>query len=220
MSKRFTIKSAAKFGAAVVAAAAVAVAALPVSGCNYKAHFQKSLQDYASRSSNDPKMRHERSYGTMSADPARHDNLYFEFSAALTDKVAALPGVGAALVFLTDKNAYAGITTDASGLGTGSTGDRRRASREGLDFVNLSSELRQTIGDTIRKEAPLLREVHISDNPEFVNQALGYAQAAWMKKPLSPLTADFNRLVRHTFGPSGDIPLPPGQPPSAAKAPQ
>ncbi|TVY01307.1 hypothetical protein [Cohnella terricola] len=211
-----------------------------ISGCNYKSHFQKSNQDYASRAANDPKMMQVRSYGSYSADPKRHENRYFEYSSALSNQVAALPGINTALVFLTDKNAYVGILTDWSATGTEAIGGVRSheqdnsGTTEGVynvgtgspkwdnrqvatpynsffthkDVSSLSSELRQVIGTTVRKQAPRVQEVHVSANREFVNQSLEFAKEAWLKKPLSPLTNDFNTLVQYTFGMGEKIPLP------------
>ncbi len=211
-----------------------------LTACNYKSYFQKSANDYASRSANDPKMMHVRSYGSFTNNPKQHENRYFEYSSALSNKVAALPGINTALVFLTDKNAYVGILTDWTATGTEARGGVRSheqdntGTTEGVynvsngspkwdnrqvatpynsyfshkDYGDLSSELRQVIGTTIRNSFPRAQEVHISANREFVNQSLEFAKAAWLKKPLAPLTADFNTLVLYTFGHGNTIPLP------------
>ncbi|WP_239616114.1 YhcN/YlaJ family sporulation lipoprotein [Cohnella mopanensis] len=211
-----------------------------LTACNYKSYFQKSTNDYASRSANDPKMMHVRSYGSHTANPKQHDNRYFEYSSALSNKVASLPGINTALVFITDKNAYVGIMTDWSATGTEARGGPRSheqdnsGTTEGVynvstgsskwdnrqvatpynsyfthkDYGSLSSELRQVIGDTIRKEVPRVQEVHISANREFVNQSLEFAKASWLKKPLAPLTKDFNTLVKYTFNNGNQVPVP------------
>ncbi|MFB9277441.1 hypothetical protein [Cohnella cellulosilytica] len=211
-----------------------------LSACNYKSYFQKSTQDYGSRTVNDPKMSQTRSYGAYTADPKQHENRYFEYSSALSNKVAALPGINTALVFLTDKNAYVAIMTDWSATGTKATGGPRSREQdntgttEGVYNVNngspkwdnrqvatpynsyfthkdpsdLSSELRQVIGTKVREHFSRAQEVHISANREFVNQSLEFAKEAWLKKPLAPLTKDFNTLVQYTFGTGNEIPLP------------
>lgn len=211
-----------------------------LTACNYKSYFQKSGNDYASRSSNDPKMMQVRSFGSLSSDPKQHENRYFEYSSALSNKVAALPGINTALVFLTDKNAYVGILTDWTATGTEARGGPRTheqdnsGTTEGVynvsngspkwdnrqvatpynsyfthkDYGDLSTELRQVIGTTIRNSFPRAQEVHISSNREFVNQSLEFAKAAWLKKPLAPLTADFNTLVQYIFGQGNKVPLP------------
>lgn len=76
------------------------------------------------------------------------------------------------------------------------------------DPTNLSTELRQVIGSTVRKQHPHVEEVHISANREFVNQLLEFAKASWSGQPLSELTADFNTLVKYTFDNGHEIPLP------------
>jgi len=78
---------------------------------------------------------------------------------------------------------------------------------------DLSPELRQVIGDTIRKRHPEVREVHISANREFVNQLVEYAKADWSGKPLAPLVPGFNKLVNYTFGGGTEIPIPPNRRP-------
>jgi len=74
---------------------------------------------------------------------------------------------------------------------------------------DLSTELRQVIGDTIRRRHPELREAHISANREFVNQLVEYAKAAWSGRPLAPLVPQFNKLMNYTFGGGTEIPLRP-----------
>lgn len=220
--------------------ATIVLSLASVTACNYTGYFQKSNYDYASRASNDPKMSKVRSYGSTTADPKQHENRYFEYSSALSNKVAALPGINTAIVFLTDKNAYVGILTDWSATGTRARGGPRSREQdntgttEGVynssngslswnnrevatpynsyfthkDPSDLSTELRQTIGDTIRRAHQRVQEVHISANREYVNQSLEFAKAAWSGKSLSALTPDFNNLVQYTFGKGTIIPLP------------
>ncbi|MFC5407239.1 hypothetical protein [Cohnella soli] len=209
-------------------------------GCNYKSFYQKSKQDYASRASNDPKMSGVRSYGKTTGDPKQHENKYFEYSSALSNKVADLPGINTAIVFLTDKNAYVGILTDWTATGAEARGGQRSheqdntGTTEGVynvsngsskwsnrqvstpynsyfshkDSMDLSTELRQVIGNTVRSAFPRAQEVHISANREYVNQSLEFAKVAWLKKPMAPLLADFNTLVQFTFGNSDKPPIP------------
>lgn len=185
-------------------------------------------------------MTHVRSYGSTSTNPNQHKNHYFEYSSVLSNKIAALPGINTALVFLTDKNAYVAILTDWTATGTKARGGARSKEQDNTgttdgvynidtgsskwdnrqvatpynsyfthkDVSDLSKELRQVIGDTLRRSLPHVQEVHISANREFVNQSLEFAKVAWAKKPLNPLTEDFNRLVQYIFGQGNDIPLP------------
>lgn len=211
-----------------------------LAACNYQDYHSKSLEDYGSRQSDDPKMTRVRSFGSLSANPAQHDNEYFEYSADLSRKVSELPGIYTALVFVTDRNAYVGIMTDWSATGTKSRGGRElreqdnTGTMEGVynvqngsskwdnrqlatpynsyfthkDVSDLSSELRQTIGDVVRQSHPTVQEVHVSGNREFVNQLVEYAKLSWAGRPLSEVTPQFNQLVRYIFGLGHEIPVP------------
>lgn len=76
------------------------------------------------------------------------------------------------------------------------------------DVSDLSSELKQVIGDTVRSQSPNVQEVHISANKEFVNQMLEYAKLSWGTASHPDYTPQFNKLVTYIFGHSDDIPLP------------
>jgi hypothetical protein len=210
-----------------------------LTACNYTSYYQKSSNDYASRAKNDPKMTRVRSYGSLTHNPKQHDNRYFEYSSKASYDVKSLPGVNAAIVMLTDKNAYVAILTDWTATGTKSHGGAstreqdNTGTTEGVynvdsgrtdvgprvatpynsyfthkDVSDLSSELKQVIGDTVRRSNPRVQEVHISANKEFVNQMLEFAKQSWGGKPLAPLTPRFNRLMKYTFASSDEIPLP------------
>lgn len=75
------------------------------------------------------------------------------------------------------------------------------------DVSDLSSKLKQTIGNEVRRAHPRVDEVHISANREFVNQLAEYSKAARTGSPLAPITPDFNRLVKYVFGMGKEIPL-------------
>ncbi|TJY40785.1 hypothetical protein E5161_16720 [Cohnella pontilimi] len=211
-----------------------------MSACNYQDYHSKSLQDYGSRQRDDPKTARVRSFGNYSADPGRHENQYFEYSADLSRRVSGLPGIYTALVFVTDRNAYVGIMTDWSATGTKARGGRNLTEQdnsgtmEGVydinsgsskwdnrqlatpynsyfthkDVSDLSSELRQTIGDTIRRAHPTVQEVHVSGNREFVNQLVEFAKLSWAGRSLNEVTPQFNQLVRYMFGMGHEIPVP------------
>lgn len=207
--------------------------------CNYRGYFEKSSgYDYAGRSRSDPKMSEIRSYGAYNSDARQHDNRYFEYSPALSRQIAALPGIHTAMVFLTDRNAYVGITTNWSATGARARGGVGRTEQDNggtmdgyynrngdswdtrnaaplynsyfthKDISDISSKLRQTIGNEIRRAHPRVSEVHISANREYVNQLYEYAMEAWNGKPLAPLLASFNRLARYIFAQGDEIPLP------------
>ncbi|MBB6674467.1 YhcN/YlaJ family sporulation lipoprotein [Cohnella nanjingensis] len=110
---------------AIVSLGVAALACGLLGACNYKGEFHRSAHDYGSRLPNDPKMARVRAYSPVTTDPKMHDNRYFEYSSKLSYKVSNLPGVSDAIVILTDKNAYVGITTDRSATGTMSHGGKR-----------------------------------------------------------------------------------------------
>ncbi|MCC3374772.1 YhcN/YlaJ family sporulation lipoprotein [Cohnella sp. REN36] len=110
---------------AIIALGVAAITSGLLGACNYKSEFHKSAHDYGSRLANDPKMARVRAYSAVTTDPKMHDNKYFEYSSKLSYKVSNLPGVSDAIVMLTDKNAYVGITTDWTATGTLSHGGKR-----------------------------------------------------------------------------------------------
>ncbi|MFB9325666.1 hypothetical protein ACFFSY_06985 [Paenibacillus aurantiacus] len=93
-----------------------------VSGCGYKRYVQNSTYDYGTKQRNDPKMLGSRMYGTASVNPHQHDNNWVEYSSILSADVSNINGVAGAFVFLTDKNAYVGMTLDWTAAGTKKTG--------------------------------------------------------------------------------------------------
>ncbi|MBD2868455.1 hypothetical protein [Paenibacillus arenilitoris] len=119
-----------KRGAALLLSALMITAA---AGCNYEELAQKSDTDYGSRQANDPKMLGGRSYGPMSNNPNQHDNAFFEYSSAISRKVSDLSGVSAAIVMLTDKNAYVGLMLDWSAVGTRGAGGRTEQDNTGTN---------------------------------------------------------------------------------------
>ncbi|WP_274653037.1 hypothetical protein [Paenibacillus humicola] len=215
-------------------------AAVGTSGCNYKRWSQNSTFDYGSQQKRDPKTMGARMYGTMSGIPGQHDNAWFEYSSQLSTDVYDLPGVASALVFLTDKNAYVGITLDHTAVGTkrtGGPGTREQdntGTTEGVynndtgspywnnqriatpynsnltvnDHNQLSGELKQTIATTIRRLAPVVQEVHISANMEFLNHLVQYQQEARLGHSLTPWLDSFNTLVKHQFAGGDFVPEP------------
>ena len=76
------------------------------------------------------------------------------------------------------------------------------------DVSDLSSELRQTIGNAIRKKQPGIQDIYISANREYVNQLLLFARASWKGQDTAGLTDDFNTLVKYVFSLGKEIPTP------------
>ncbi|OBR63197.1 hypothetical protein A7K91_24890 [Paenibacillus oryzae] len=211
-------------------------------GCSYKQEFQRSDSDYGSRKNGDPKNSGVQSYGKASSNPNQHQNVFFEYSSALSKKVTALNGVAAANVMLTDKNAYVAIMLDWTAVGTKSTGGIKEQNNTGTnegvynidsgtpygngrvaaspynsfftvsDHNQLSHELKQTIADLIRADLPMVQEVHISANMEFVNYFNEFAKEAWGGRSLAPWTDSFNTVVQYYFDGGSVMPKPITQP--------
>ncbi|MFD0712784.1 hypothetical protein [Paenibacillus sp. GCM10027626] len=217
------------------------IASLSLTGCNYVRHSQDSTYDYGSKQKGDPKMIGSRMYGTANNNPEQHNNRWFEYSSQLSTIVTNINGVAAGMVFLTDKNAYVGMTLDRTAVGTRKTGGRKskeqnnsgvtwgpfnpdtgspyRANRVQFaspynsyytvnDHNEISSELKQTIAVQLRKLAPLIQEVHISANMEFVNHLAQYAYEAKMGHSLTRWLPSFNMLVQHQFAGGDLVPEP------------
>lgn len=104
------------------------ILAVAVAGCSsYERKFQNSTYDYGSRRDGDPKALGSRMYGSAAGNPNQHDNERLEYSGLLSREVSRLDGINAAIVMLTDKNAYVGITIDWTGAGTiNDGGDHRK----------------------------------------------------------------------------------------------
>ncbi|UVI28978.1 hypothetical protein [Paenibacillus spongiae] len=101
------------------------IAVVGLAGCNYEQRVQNSTYDYGSKKKGDPKMLGGRMYGAMSSNPNQHDNLWIEYSTHLSTVVSNINGIAAGMVFLTDKNAYVGMTMDWTATGTRKTGGRK-----------------------------------------------------------------------------------------------
>jgi YhcN/YlaJ family sporulation lipoprotein len=226
-----------------MAAIALSAAVLATAGgCGYKQHAQNSDTDYGSRAANDPKMIGKKAYGAKTNDPQQHDNAFFEYSSAISNKVASLNGVSSAIVMLTDKNAYVGLMLDWSAVGTrGSQGtieQNNTGTTEGVynvengspygnsralvypynsyfsvnDLNNLSNELKQTVAVQVRDMAPDVQEVHISANMELMNYFNEFAKEAWGGRPLTPWIDPFNTVVSYYFAGGKVMPPPLTQP--------
>ncbi|MBB3114535.1 hypothetical protein FHS18_006656 [Paenibacillus phyllosphaerae] len=93
-----------------------------LTGCSYKRYVQDSTYDYGTKQKGDPKMLGSRMYGAMSSNPYQHDNNWVEYSSLLSTDISNINGVAGALVFLSDKNAYVGMTLDWTATGTRKSG--------------------------------------------------------------------------------------------------
>ncbi|BBH22183.1 hypothetical protein Back11_35280 [Paenibacillus baekrokdamisoli] len=118
------MKNRATYRTLLVFLSAAAIMAVSLTGCNYERKVQDSTFDYGSKQKGDPKMIGSRMYGTTSNVPGQHDNHWLEYSSLLSTDVSNINGVAAAIVMLTDKNAYVSISTDWTAAGTRKSGGR------------------------------------------------------------------------------------------------
>ncbi len=225
--------------AALLLSAALLLAA---PACAYRQHAQNSDTDYGSRAANDPKMIGQKAYGSTKNNPHQHENAFFEYSSAISGKVASLNGVSSAIVMLTDKNAYVGLMLDWTAVGTrgtqGTIEQNNTGTTEGVynvengspygnsralvypynsyfsvnDLNDLSPELKQTVAVRVRDMAPNVQEVHISANMELMNYFNEFAKEAWGSRPLTPWIDTFNTVVRYHFAGGKVMPPPLTQP--------
>jgi len=133
---------------AIASIALAGVALMGLSGCNYTSHYEKSLNDFGSRKVNDPKMKSLQRYNTLSADPQQHDNKSIAYSAELSKALIDLDGIGAAIVMLSDKNAYVAIALDGAATGTKAHGGRSTHEQSHIGQVdsNIHGQSKQPLG--------------------------------------------------------------------------
>jgi hypothetical protein len=172
----------------------------------------------------------ERAYQTQQLYRAvTHDNKKLEFSQFLSNQIAVLNGVNAAIVMVTDQHAYVAVQIDYSAVGT--KGGVRETNNSGTNIgmynpfaphtdgldptklntgVNnyetakhhnqLSHRFKQHIAERIRLLEPRLMDVYISANRDFVNEMNSYAREAWSGYSLMPYLPAFNQTVTKVFG--------------------
>jgi len=155
----------------------------------------------------DPKIKEgSRMYG--SNEPGKivvHNNTKLWYNKALSNKLTNIPGVRAALVMLTERNAYAAILIDNSASGTRGPGSKEETNHTGASLgtydphtlnqtvenwrlatginnyqtvenqEDIASAFKQKIAIALRAANPYIHEVYISANRDFVNQMNAYA---------------------------------------------
>jgi len=200
-----------KWGRVVMIVTALTVVC---TACNYRDYFQKySGYDYGSRPEDKKAAPRVLRAQEARPDPAQHDNKRLAYSPELSKRIAELPGVYNAFVFVTDRNAYVGMMTDLSATGIRALGDREEEQASSGKFTHknvpdISSRMLQKITDEIFKAEPTIRNVYISANREYVNQLIEFAKEAWAGRSLEPLLPEFNRLVKYVFAGGKEIPVP------------
>lgn len=211
---------------------ALIVAASIFSGCGnpYKSRFDSSPNNLGQRTEG----RYNegpRAYGYTRRGGHHHDNQWMEFSQVTATEIMRMPGVAAAYVVLTDKNAYVGAVLDDTATGTAAHGGIRDVDnsgtsegvydvRDGSPYADprkivtdrnsfntfpeaddISPRLKQKIALKVREMNPDIEEVFISANRNFVNDLNEYAIEYRAGKSLEPYIQEFNRKVALYFPP-------------------
>lgn len=217
-----------------IALGAVLLVCAGTAGCSYQKHFETGPNNYGTRQYSDHNNTYESRPNALFIQSAgNHDNRSVTYSRSASARVADMSGVREALVFVTDKNAYAAVLLDRTGTGLKGTGkveisDNTITSngfhRHSFDSKTLnpgvivtdkysnvvipehdglSSEFQARAQAAILELHPGLQGIYISSNPHFINAMSMFAHTAWRNESLQPALGDFNRLVQDVFGRSG-----------------
>jgi hypothetical protein len=184
-----------------------AILGLMVSSCSLASSGKRGSRSTNYGSLSDPNMRNSsRMYG--SDEPGGivvHNNSQLRYNRDLSMKVGNVPGVAAAIVMLTERNAYAAVLIRNSAHSTWGVNTKRETNNTGTDIgtydpitfnqavenwrlatgvnnyqtvqkhENINSAFKQNIAQTIRAANPTIHNVFISANRDFINQLNAYA---------------------------------------------
>lgn len=198
--------------------------------CSYVKQFQDSNSDYGSIKARNQGKDSTRSYGLSEADsPAGHHNERIFLSEEAMYAIDKIQGVAAAVVVISDKNAYVGVITDNSSTGTYSEGNisdvnnagtsdgeynthtgspyappRQLATKTNNYFTvpgkeKLASKLLNNIAVQVRDMHPHILQVYISSNFDYVNALNELALDYWQGNPLDNRLQAFNDMVQQLF---------------------
>ena len=164
-------------------------------------------------------------------DVVIHNNTELRYSSHLSNKLTNIPGVRSAIVMLTERNAYAAILIDNSISGTKGPKSQAETNHTGASFgtynphtlnnsvenwrlatgfnnydtiqnhENIAAPFKQLIATTLRAANPLIHEVFISANRDFINQLNSYAiESDWGTNNLNNRIDTFNGTANRLFG--------------------
>ncbi|WP_123039513.1 YhcN/YlaJ family sporulation lipoprotein [Cohnella candidum] len=196
----------------ILASSVLLSAAIAVSGCNTGDVGQKNIRPYyandyvknglpingthsfgaptyRTRFANDQANEQNRWMGRNGLNNfvvGAHDNYHLRTNDRIENELSAMPGVGAARVMLTDHNAYVGITPNRSGQMNAAAAD-------------VEGKLKDKIADRVKAMSPLIQNVYVTSNPEFVDRLTHYSEAAAAGHPVQDYLAEFNALVSRIF---------------------
>ena len=152
-------------------------------------------------------------YGMRSA------NGKMEMSQKIANKIATIKGVKSANVVVTNNNAYVAVTTEhktaapkgnMSGMSThrqdvrsyGTSKNRSHTGSYGTRSTSASdvpADLKEKIGNTVKKEAPNCNNVYVSANPDFVDRMNYYNNYAANGQPLTGFANEFQEMIYRIF---------------------
>jgi spore cortex protein len=123
--------------------------------------------------------------GVINDDNNRNGNMNgndrFEIADKAAEKIANMPEVEDANVFVTDKGAYV-----AAELKNNAKGE-------------ITRDLKRKISEQVKATDPDIDNVYVSTNPDFVDRAGGYADRVEQGEPIEGMFEEFNEMVRRVF---------------------
>ncbi|MBD8500282.1 YhcN/YlaJ family sporulation lipoprotein [Paenibacillus arenosi] len=131
-----------------------------------------------------------RSNNTNRNMPYTGQNMSLSQKAA--DKVAAIPGVHRAYVVQSNDSAYVAVTT-ASTHRNGSVNKANTGNKA------LSKDLKSKIAHEVKKASPNVKNVYVSEDPNFVDRMSQYAEHVKAGHPFQGFAVEFNEMTRRIF---------------------
>ncbi|WP_051217306.1 YhcN/YlaJ family sporulation lipoprotein [Paenibacillus assamensis] len=131
-----------------------------------------------------------RGYNTNRNMPYTGQSMTLSQKAA--DKVAAIPGVHRAYVVQSNDSAYVAVTTASAhrngGVNKANTGNKA-----------LSKDLKSKIVHEVKKASPNVKNVYVSEDPNFVDRMSQYSQHVKAGHPFQGFAVEFNEMTRRIF---------------------
>ena len=203
-------------------------------GC-FSWYDNSSATNYGSRSG-EARQDTTRAYQTEQQNSiVSHHHSTLEMNQFLSDQVAAMNGVNSSIVMLADQTAYVAIMIDNTATGTKSSPQETNnaGTVRGLynprtpfnDYADpnllatgtnsyetvrnheqITHLFKQKIAEKIRLLNPMVSDVYISANRDYINELNRLAQEAWKGQDLKPYLPLFDTVSERIFGTQPTIP--------------
>ncbi|NHN32331.1 YhcN/YlaJ family sporulation lipoprotein [Paenibacillus agricola] len=203
-------------------------------GC-FSWYDQNSATNYGSRNG-ETRQDTTRAYQTEQQNSlVSHQHSTLEMNPFLSEQVAAMDGVNSCIVMMADQTAYVAIMIDNTATGTKSTPTETNnggtvrglynpstpfndyadpnllaTGTNSYDTVKNHEQIthlfKQKIAEKIRLLNPLVSDVYISANRDYINELNRLAQEAWKGQDLKPYLPMFDSLSERIFGTLPTIP--------------